>query len=200
MPEIVRSHAIDDLSFDSIHYYLAKNQAVKPSWDDVSAAIKETFNRLDIPEWERKCLAGVATLLEAIDHLQLSLPRNPPFNFFQEPFHPGMLLFYAVENYMIINGFHFATFKQQNTLHIGSHRDMCLPWKNYLFPPSAHRNTLYAFTVQFLRYTSRVNLFKWPASAAHGSFSKFPKNMTMDWHWWLKWAPFVLSQARQSPT
>jgi Fe-S cluster assembly protein SufB len=59
MPEILESHAIDDLNFDKIRYYLANDQAAKHSWDDVPAAVKETFDRLGIPDHERKFLAGV---------------------------------------------------------------------------------------------------------------------------------------------
>ncbi|MEM6885003.1 MAG: Fe-S cluster assembly protein SufB [Verrucomicrobiota bacterium] len=54
--------ASDDLKaieYDKIRYYLAKGQAPSRSWDDVPDDVKETFERLGIPEKERKFLAGV---------------------------------------------------------------------------------------------------------------------------------------------
>lgn len=48
-----------NIDFDKIRYYLAKDQMPKRSWDEVPDDIKETFERLGIPEQERKFLAGV---------------------------------------------------------------------------------------------------------------------------------------------
>ncbi len=48
-----------DLDFDSIYYYLKPEADNARSWDDVPDAIKETFERLGIPEAERTVLAGV---------------------------------------------------------------------------------------------------------------------------------------------
>jgi Fe-S cluster assembly protein SufB len=59
MPEILRPYATDDLNFDKIRYYLANNQTAKRSWDDVPVEVKETFDRLGIPDRERKFFAGV---------------------------------------------------------------------------------------------------------------------------------------------
>jgi Fe-S cluster assembly protein SufB len=47
------------LDFSKIRYYLANEQRPKVSWDSVSPDIKETFERLGVPEMERKFLAGV---------------------------------------------------------------------------------------------------------------------------------------------
>src|ERR1700751_1019994 len=47
------------IDFDLIRYYLASGEATKRSWEDVPKEIKETFERLGIPESERKFLAGV---------------------------------------------------------------------------------------------------------------------------------------------
>ncbi|MDR2677392.1 MAG: Fe-S cluster assembly protein SufB [Puniceicoccales bacterium] len=47
------------LQFDQIRCYLAKNQESKRRWEDVPAEVKATFDRLGIPENERKFLAGV---------------------------------------------------------------------------------------------------------------------------------------------
>jgi hypothetical protein len=65
-------------------------------------------------------------LLETIDHLQLNLPGQP-FNNFAELFYPELLFLYATENDVMINDFHFATFRQQDPLYIGLYSDMTLP-------------------------------------------------------------------------
>lgn len=49
-------HTID---YDKIRYYLSKGQRPSRSWDDVPQEVKETFERLGIPEKERAYLAGV---------------------------------------------------------------------------------------------------------------------------------------------
>ncbi len=54
--------ATDDLKnihFDKIRYYLSKGQKVSRTWEEVPDDVKETFERLGIPEAERKFLAGV---------------------------------------------------------------------------------------------------------------------------------------------
>jgi Fe-S cluster assembly protein SufB len=50
---------LETIDFDKIRYYLASGQKPKRSWDEVPDDIKETFERLGIPENERKFLAGV---------------------------------------------------------------------------------------------------------------------------------------------
>jgi Fe-S cluster assembly protein SufB len=50
---------LKEINFDLIHYYLASGDATKRTWDEVPDAIKQTFERLGIPENERKFLAGV---------------------------------------------------------------------------------------------------------------------------------------------
>jgi Fe-S cluster assembly protein SufB len=53
------------LDFDSIHYYVRPGEKVEKSWDDVPENIKNTFERLGIPEAERKFLAGVGAQYES---------------------------------------------------------------------------------------------------------------------------------------
>ena len=48
-----------NIHFDKIRYYLSKGQAPSRTWDEVPDDVKETFERLGIPEQERKFLAGV---------------------------------------------------------------------------------------------------------------------------------------------
>ncbi len=47
------------LNFDDIYYYVKPADKQVRSWDDVPENIKKTFDRLGIPEAERKFLAGV---------------------------------------------------------------------------------------------------------------------------------------------
>ncbi len=58
----------DDLSgvnFDDITYYLRSTDSVGNDWDEVPTEIKETFDKLGIPEAEQKYLAGVHTQFES---------------------------------------------------------------------------------------------------------------------------------------
>ncbi len=53
------SPEVAKIDFSKIRYYLAKNQMPLRKWEDVPAEVKETFERLGVPEKERKFLAGV---------------------------------------------------------------------------------------------------------------------------------------------
>lgn len=59
MPTHWASEDLRNIHFDDIRYYLAKGQRPTRSWDDVPDDVKQTFERLGIPEKERKFLAGV---------------------------------------------------------------------------------------------------------------------------------------------
>jgi Fe-S cluster assembly protein SufB len=59
MPTHWASRDLEAIVFEKIRYYLASGQRPNRSWDDVPAEMKETFERLGIPEQERKFLAGV---------------------------------------------------------------------------------------------------------------------------------------------
>jgi Fe-S cluster assembly protein SufB len=50
---------LDDINFDDIYYYVKPTDHEGRTWDDVPESIKKTFDRLGIPEAERKFLAGV---------------------------------------------------------------------------------------------------------------------------------------------
>jgi Fe-S cluster assembly protein SufB len=50
---------LGDIDFDRIVYYRKPSEREERSWDDVPDKIKETFERLGIPEAERMFLAGV---------------------------------------------------------------------------------------------------------------------------------------------
>jgi len=53
------------LNFDEIFYYVRPSEASSGSWDDVPDTIKRTFDKLGIPEAERKFLAGVGAQYES---------------------------------------------------------------------------------------------------------------------------------------
>ncbi len=59
MPTHWASKDLENIHFDNIRYYLSKGQRSTRSWDEVPDDVKQTFERLGIPEKERKYLAGV---------------------------------------------------------------------------------------------------------------------------------------------
>ena len=50
---------------DQIHFYVRPQEKMERSWDDVPVNIKDTFERLGIPEAEQKVLAGVGAQYES---------------------------------------------------------------------------------------------------------------------------------------
>jgi len=56
---------LSKLDLDNIYYYVKPAEAESKSWDDVDNTIKETFDRLGIPEAEQKFLAGVGAQYES---------------------------------------------------------------------------------------------------------------------------------------
>ncbi len=59
LPTHWASKDLEAIDFDKIRYYLAPGTGAKRSWEEVPEDIKRTFERLGIPEQERKFLAGV---------------------------------------------------------------------------------------------------------------------------------------------
>lgn len=53
------SQDLGNIDYDKIRYYLSKGQRASRTWDEVPDDIKNTFERLGIPEKERAYLAGV---------------------------------------------------------------------------------------------------------------------------------------------
>lgn len=56
---------LDDLNFDDITYYVKPSERKGRSWEEVPEEIKNTFDRLGIPEAEQKFLAGVSAQYES---------------------------------------------------------------------------------------------------------------------------------------
>lgn len=50
---------LSEINYDEIRYYMSASSEQKKSWDDVPKEVKETFEKLGIPEAERSVLAGV---------------------------------------------------------------------------------------------------------------------------------------------
>lgn len=53
------------IDFDDIIYYIKPSENVEKDWDSVPKEIKETFDKLGIPEAEQKYLSGVTTQFES---------------------------------------------------------------------------------------------------------------------------------------
>jgi len=54
-----------DLDFDDIYYYIKPTESQVKDWADLPEQIKQTYERLGIPEAERKYLAGVTAQYES---------------------------------------------------------------------------------------------------------------------------------------
>ena len=50
---------VEQIDFDDIYYYIKPPDEGARDWDDVSDEVKNTFDRLGIPEAEQKFLSGV---------------------------------------------------------------------------------------------------------------------------------------------
>ena len=53
------------IDFDDIYYYIKPTESLSEDWEDVPDAIKDTYEKLGIPEAERKYLAGVTAQYES---------------------------------------------------------------------------------------------------------------------------------------
>ncbi len=59
------SPMLAEVDFDNIHYFVRASERAERSWDDVPDDVKRTFDRLGIPEAERRFLAGVGAQYES---------------------------------------------------------------------------------------------------------------------------------------
>ncbi|WP_420436600.1 Fe-S cluster assembly protein SufB [Candidatus Poriferisocius sp.] len=53
------------IDFDNIYYYIKPTEGLADDWDEVPDSIKDTYEKLGIPEAERKYLAGVTAQYES---------------------------------------------------------------------------------------------------------------------------------------
>jgi Fe-S cluster assembly protein SufB len=56
---------LEEIDFDDIYYYIKPTEGQAKDWDMVPDSIKETYEKLGIPEAERKFLAGVTAQYES---------------------------------------------------------------------------------------------------------------------------------------
>jgi len=65
MPTWGDTARLSEIDFADIHYFVRPTDRTERSWDDVPEDIKRTFDRLGIPEAERKFLSGVSAQYES---------------------------------------------------------------------------------------------------------------------------------------
>lgn len=65
MPTWGNTELLEKIGFENIFYYLKATEGQSGNWEEVPADIKRTFDRLGIPEAERKFLAGVTAQYES---------------------------------------------------------------------------------------------------------------------------------------
>ncbi len=65
MPTWGDTALLGEIDFADIHYFVRSTDRTERSWDDVPDDIKKTFDRLGIPEAERKFLSGVSAQYES---------------------------------------------------------------------------------------------------------------------------------------
>ena len=56
---------LSSIDFQNIYYYMRATEKVEKNWDDVPEKVKNTFEKLGIPEAEKKFLAGVGAQYES---------------------------------------------------------------------------------------------------------------------------------------
>jgi Fe-S cluster assembly protein SufB len=59
------SPMLAEVDFDNIHYFVRASERAETDWNDVPEDIKRTFDKLGIPEAERKFLSGVGAQYES---------------------------------------------------------------------------------------------------------------------------------------
>jgi len=65
MPTWGNMSMLEEIDFDNICYFLRSSDSTKNDWDDVPDDIRNTFERLGIPEAEQKWLSGVTAQYES---------------------------------------------------------------------------------------------------------------------------------------
>ncbi len=64
-PKWGNTDLISEIDFDNIYYYMKPVEKTEDNWDDVPEYIKNTFDKLGIPEAEQKFLGGVSAQYES---------------------------------------------------------------------------------------------------------------------------------------
>lgn len=70
MPGWTDTETLSTIDFNDIYYYMRSSDKTASNWEDVPLEVKDTFERLGIPEAEKKFLAGVTSQFdsEAVYH------------------------------------------------------------------------------------------------------------------------------------
>ncbi len=56
---------LSEIDFDNLHFYIRPQDKPKTNWNDVPEEIKDTFEKLGVPQSERKFLAGTGAQFES---------------------------------------------------------------------------------------------------------------------------------------
>ena len=65
MPDWGNCSMLESIKFDDVTYFLRSSDKTENDWDDVPEDIKNTFDRLGIPDAEQKWLGGVTAQYES---------------------------------------------------------------------------------------------------------------------------------------
>ena len=80
MPTWANTDLLGQIRFDNIHYFLKATDKSSGNWADVPDDIRKTYEKLGIPEAERKFLAGVSAQYECLtgDTVVFANPKATP--------------------------------------------------------------------------------------------------------------------------
>ena len=67
---------LSDIDFDNIKYYVRSTEQQAASWDDLPEDIKNTYDKLGIPEAEKQRLVAGVAAQYAVSYTHLTLPTN----------------------------------------------------------------------------------------------------------------------------
>lgn len=65
MPQWGNTKLLNEIDFDNIYYFMKPIESTQKSWDDVPEYIRRTFDKLGVPEAERKFLGGLSAQYES---------------------------------------------------------------------------------------------------------------------------------------
>ena len=71
------SPMLAEVDYDDIRYFVRASERAERSWDDVPEDVKRTFDRLGIPEAERKFLSGVGARMSRRSSITRSMRSSP---------------------------------------------------------------------------------------------------------------------------
>ena len=107
MPEWVAKEKLESLDFDDIYYYIKPTEGQADSWDMVPDEIKETYEKLGIPQAERSYLAGVTAQYESevVYHKIVPLILQGLLYFYDKQLHFRIALLHQQGNFFQLQGY-----------------------------------------------------------------------------------------------